>query len=164
MFEEKETEILSISKYGNLTMDSTFTTVIRIGDFLESLNPGILLKQNIIDKNTSIISLFKRENNKFVHYDSIEKKNYGFLENDDFEMGLFFEIDEAGTLSLIIPTKKGKNYFFFNYRRNVYFIKSKLMNHKKDLYDANLGATFRYIVANKKGDRHMDVFHQLIHF
>ena len=161
LFEEKETEILSISKYGNLTMDSTFTTVIRVGDFLESSNPGILLKQNIIDKNTSIISLFKRENNKFVHYDSIEKKINGFLENDDFEMGLFFDIDEAGTLSLIISTKKGKNYFFFNYRRNVYFIKSKLMNHKKDLYDANLGATFRYIVTNKKGDRHMDVSHQL---
>ena len=35
------------------------------------------------------------------------------------------------------------------------------MNHKENLYDANLGATFRYIVTNKKGDRHMDVSHQL---
>jgi len=161
LFEKKDPETLSVTGYDNLTMDSTFTTVIRVGDFLGSSNPGILLKQNIIDKNTSIISLFKRENNKFVHYDSIEKKINGFLENDDFEMGLFFDIDESGTLSLIIPTKKGKNHFFFNYRKDVFFLKSKLMNHKKNLYDANLGATFRYIVTNKKGDRHMDVSHQL---
>ena len=160
LFEKKDPETLSVTGYDNLTMDSTFTTVIRVGDFLGSSNPGILLKQNIIGQNSSIISLFKRENNKFVYYDSI-KKNEIFEKDDDFEMGLFFDIDESGTLSLIIPTKKGKNHFFFNYRKDVFFLKSKLMNHKKDLYDANLGATFRYIVTNKKGDRHMDISHQL---
>ena len=160
LFEKKDPETLSVTGYDNLTMDSTFTTVIRVGDFLGSSNPGILLKQNIIGQNSSIISLFKRENNKFVYYDSI-KKNEIFEKDDDFEMGLFFDIDESGTLSLIIPTKKGKNHFFFNYRKDVFFLKSKLMNHKKNLYDANLGATFRYIVTNKKGDRHMDVSHQL---
>ena len=160
LFEKKDPETLSVTGYDNLTMDSTFTTVIRVGDFLGSSNPGILLKQNIIGQNSSIISLFKRENNKFVYYDSI-KKNEIFEKDDDFEMGLFFDIDESGTLSLIIPTKKGKNHFFFNYRKDVFFLKSKLMNHKKNLYDANLGATFRYIVTNKKGDRHMDISHQL---
>ena len=162
LFEKKDPEILTVSGYENLTIDSTFTTVIRVGDFLGKSNPGIILKQNIIGQNSSIISLFKREDNKFVHYDSIKTdKINGFSNDDDFEMGLFFDIDEAGTLSLIIPTKKGKNYFFFNYRKNVFFLKSKLMNHKENLYDANLGATFRYIVTNKKGDRHMDVSHQL---
>ena len=71
-------------------------------------------------------------------------------------MGLFFDIDETGTLSLILPTEKGKNIFLFNYRSNIYFLKSKLMNDKQKFYDTNLGTTFRYIVTNKNGDRHMD--------
>ena len=53
-------------------------------------------------------------------------------------MGLFFDIDEAGTLSFIIQTENGNNYFFFNYRRNIYFIKSKLMNDKEKYYVINL--------------------------
>ena len=75
-------------------------------------------------------------------------------------MGLFFDIDETGSLSIIIPTKK-TTYFFFNYRRSIFFLKSKLMNSKTNLYDVNLGATYRYIVTNKNGDRHMDISHQL---
>jgi hypothetical protein len=82
-------------------------------------------------------------------------------EGDEFLMGLFFDIDETGTLSLILPSSKGKNYFFFNYQRTVYFLKAKLMNHQKNLFDTNLGATYRYIVTDKSGDRHMDVAHQL---
>ena len=76
-------------------------------------------------------------------------------------MSLFFDIDETGTLSLILPTIKGKNYFFFNYKRNIYFIKSKLTNSQTKLYNSNIGASFRYIVTDKNGNRHMDVWHQL---
>jgi hypothetical protein len=35
------------------------------------------------------------------------------------------------------------------------------MNHEKNYFDTNLGATYRYIVTDKKGDRHMDIAHQL---
>ena len=35
------------------------------------------------------------------------------------------------------------------------------MNNKKDLFDTNLGVSYRYIVTDKRGDRHMDVAHQL---
>ena len=84
------------------------------------------------------------------------------LDKDDkFKMGLFFDIDETGTLSLILPTEKGKNIFFFNYRSNIYFLKSKLMNDKLKFYDTNLGTTFRYIVTDKNGDRHMDISYQM---
>ena len=35
------------------------------------------------------------------------------------------------------------------------------MNYKERLYDVNLGATYRYIVTDKSGNRHMDVWYQL---
>jgi hypothetical protein len=35
------------------------------------------------------------------------------------------------------------------------------MNDKKKFYDVNLGSTYRYIVTNKAGDRHMDVSFQM---
>ena len=81
---------------------------------------------------------------------------------DEFTMGLFFDIDETGSLSFILPTKNGKNHFFLNYKRNIYFLKSKLMNDKSLYYDTNLGATYRYIVTDKKGDRHMDISYQMV--
>ena len=35
------------------------------------------------------------------------------------------------------------------------------MNDEDYYFDSNLGATFRYIVTNKKGSRHMDISYQL---
>ena len=156
-------EKLSVDGYKNLRMDKNYPTVIRVGDFLASSNPGIIVKFNAEtdNGNTSIISLFKRDEGKFQYYMSIEMdKIKNKIEGDEFEMGLFFDIDETGSLSIIIPTKK-TTYFFFNYRRSIFFLKSKLMNSKTNLYDVNLGATYRYIVTNKNGDRHMDISHQL---
>ena len=159
-----ETLSVSLEGYKNYTMDSNYPTVIRVGDFLASSNPGIIVKFNALNENndnTSIISLFKRDEGKFQYYMSIEMdKIHPKIQGDEFEMGLFFDIDETGSLSIIIPTKK-TTYFFFNYRRSIFFLKSKLMNSKNNLYDVNLGATYRYIVTNKNGDRHMDISHQL---
>ena len=164
LFYNYSIDTLSVEGYSDLEIEQNYPTVIRVGDFLGSSNPGILLRQKKKGSNISIISLFKREENQFIHYTSIEmdkindeKKPVG----DEFLMGLFFDIDETGTLSLILPSSKGKNYFFFNYQRTVYFLKAKLMNHQKNLFDTNLGATYRYIVTDKSGDRHMDVAHQL---
>ena len=159
-----ETLSVSLKGYTNITMDSNYPTVIRVGDFLASSNPGIIVKYNALNESndiTSIISLFKRDEGKFQYYMSIEMdKIHPKIQGDEFEMGLFFDIDETGSLSIIIPTKK-TTYFFFNYRRSIFFLKSKLMNSKNNLYDVNLGATYRYIVTNKNGDRHMDISHQL---
>ena len=159
IFEFREDQTLDVPGYDNLTIDSTYPTVIRVGDFLASSNPGILVKQK--NDKDSIISLFKIENDKYQHYASIKKSKIDKFGEDEFEMGLFFDISETGILSFIIPTKNGKNYFFFNYKRNAFFLKSKLMNHEKNYFDTNLGATYRYIVTDKKGDRHMDIAHQL---
>ena len=159
--------IENIDKKKTVELDNTYTTVIRVGDFLGSSNPGILVKQIIKDVNGNIeesqISLFERKDGTYKYYLGIknDKTNLPEMENDIFKMGLFFDIDETGTLSLILPTEKGKNLFFFNYRRDIYFLKSKLMNDKKLFYDINLGATFRYIVTDKKGDRHMDISYQM---
>ena len=147
-----------------VTLDDSLPTVIRVGDFLGSSNPGIIVKQiiQLDDKNISQISLFKIEDQKVLYYDGIRlDKIPGHDDDDEFKMGLFFDINEAGSLSFILPTVKNNNYFFFNYRRNIFFIKSKLMNDEDYYYDSNLGATFRYIVTNKKGSRHMDISYQM---
>ena len=166
LFYNYSIDTLSVEGYSDsdLELEQNYPTVIRVGDFLGSSNPGILLRQKKKGSNISIISLFKREKNQFKHYTSIEMDRIideKKPEGDEFLMGLFFDIDETGTLSLILPSSKGKNYFFFNYQRTVYFLKAKLMNHQKNLFDTNLGATYRYIVTDKSGDRHMDVAHQL---
>ena len=77
-------------------------------------------------------------------------------------MGMNLKWDYFMILLRILPTKKGKNLFFFNYRRNIFFVKSKLMNDKDNYFDINVGSTFRYIVTDKKGSRHMDIAYQMI--
>ena len=156
--EEEKNQNLKVS------LDGSLPTVIRVGDFLGTSNPGIIVKQIIEEngKKYSQISLFERDDKKFKYYAGFKlDKIPGHESDDEFKMGLFFDINEAGSLSFILPTVKNNNYFFFNYRRNIFFIKSKLMNDEDYYYDSNLGATFRYIVTNKKGKRHMDISYQL---
>lgn len=149
-------------------LDDSFPTIIRAGDFLDSSNPGLIVKQNIKkgDKKYSQITLYERDDGKFKYYNDfkiskINSEKYGIEGDEEFTKGLFFDIDEAGSLSMILPTNKNKNFFFYNYQKNVYFLKSKLMNDEDYYYDINLGSTFRYIVTDKDGDRHMDVSFQM---
>ena len=74
---------------------------------------------------------------------------------------MFYDINEAGALGLIVQNDKLQNFFIYNFRRDKYFIKSKLMNDKEALYDINIGASFRFIVTSKDGSRHMDISYQL---
>ena len=166
---EAEISNLTIDGVDNsrIKLDSNYATVIRIGDFLGTSNPGILVKQNIYDEsnkyNYSQISLFQRIDGKFKYYTGIKLEDSEMTnkKGDSIKMGLFFDIDEAGILSLIISTNQNNTYFFFNFKSSIYFIKSKLMNDKTKYYDVNLGSTYRYIVTNKAGDRHMDVSFQM---
>ena len=145
-----------------VSMDkNSYPTIIRTGDFLGTSNPGIIVTH--IVGNKTQLSLFERANGKFQFYGAIEHdKISDKLDGDKIDMGLFFDLDETGTLSFIVQTEKGKNYFFFNYKKNIYFVKSKLMNDKSKFYDTDLGTLYRYIVTDKKGDRHMDISHQLV--
>ena len=166
---ENKTDYLEIKGIPNnkTKLDKTFPTVIRMGDFLGSSNPGIMVKQ-IIDGGSSQISLFKRKSKEetYEYYDGFKmdefEKEHDLKDGDEFKMGLFYDIAETGSLSFILPTKKGKNLFFFNYRRNIFFVKSKLMNDEDNYFDINVGSTFRYIVTDKKGSRHMDIAYQMI--
>lgn len=156
---------LKIEGKENVRIDASYPTAIRVGDFLGSSNPGIIVKQIYKDNKDGEdkyqISLYERNDNTFKYYTGIEISEISPDKNEEFTMGLFFDINEAGTLSFILPSNYNNNYFFFNYKRNIYFIKSKLMNDLDDFYDVNFGASYRYIVTDKKGDRHMDVGFQL---
>ena len=157
-------------KIHSIEIDNSIPTVLRVGDFLGSSNPGILVKQIIKYKkefnlkNKIQISLFERKDEEFKYYAGFTMEDLlgdDYDGTDEFKMGLFYDIAEAGSLSFILPTIKGKNHFFFNYRRNTFFVKSKLMNDEDYYFDSNLGATFRYIVTDKKGSRHMDIAYQM---
>ena len=149
---------LSIDGNENIQLDHNFSTVMRFGDFRASSNPGFIVK--LYTDGVSKISLFERENKKFTYFDGIKMEDLT-KDNDDFRMGIFFDIDEKGSYSFILPTKKGKNYFFLNYQKDCYLLKEKLVNDKNYFYDANLGTSFRYIINEKNGDRHMDITSQL---
>lgn len=169
-FKNKSTDNFSLTiddeNIESINLDNSSTTVMRMGDFLGSSNPGILVKQILHYKDgttKSQISLFERKDEQFQYYAGFTMKGIVGKEQvtDELKMGLFYDIAESGTLSFILPTNEGKNYFFFNYRRNIFFIKSKLMNDEDYYFDSNLGSTFRYIVTDKKGDRHMDISYQM---
>ena len=139
------------------TLDDTFVTVIRPGDFLMSGTPGLLVKHNLKSSGNSTISLYKKEGENFEEYIRFDWKELG----TNPRIALFFDINESGALGLIIQDTGYKNHFYFNYRKDTFFIKSKLMNDDSEFSDMNLGASYRYIVTDQSGDRHMDISYQL---
>ena len=158
IFEFENTYNLSKIDNSVTILDNSSITVIRPGDFLGSSIPGILVKQNVKNSATSVISLYEKNDKNFELYLRIDNTKIGTPKS-----AVFFDINESGSLGLIVQNEAKENHFFFNYRKNTYFIKSKLMNYEKDKLntDTNLGAYYRYIVTDQSGDRHMDISYQL---
>ena len=131
--------------------------LIRPGDFLSSGTPGILVRE-IIDDNgaKAAISLYEKTDDGFNLYLRVYGNKVGNPKN-----GIFFDINESGSLGLIIENDENKNHFIYNYRKNAFFVKAKLMNDINKYYDSNVGATFRYIATDSDGDRYMDISYQL---
>ena len=148
--EDPENKIKGFDKGNNNGM-----AFIRPGDFLSSGLPGILVREKIEGNNTAI-SLYEKTTNGFKLYLRVFGDKVGKPKD-----GIFFDINESGSLGLIIRSEDGKNHFIYNYRKNVFFVKSKLMNDREAYYDANVGASFRFIVTDSDGERHMDVSYQL---
>ena len=172
-FEEIEVkgDIFKLEKTFSLSdfpIHSNYPTHIRFGDFLFDANPGIIATQVVNEKK--VINLYE------VNVENIKLRNtfelnkipiQGADNNDEFEMGLFYDIEELGSMSMILCTKNGNNYFFFNKQKTKYFIKSKLIsqkNDKKGYFDTNLGATFRYIYTDEVGKEHMDLSFQMAQY
>ena len=134
--------------------------LIRPGDFLSNGLPGILVREKIDDNGNKIaISLYeKKVNGNFSLYLRVNGNGDKVGEPKD---GIFFDINESGSLGLIIRDKEGKNHFIYNYKKNAFFVKAKLMNDRNNYYDSNVGASFRYIVTDSDGDRFMDISYQL---
>ena len=142
----------------NSTLDNSFVTVIRPGDFLSDSSPGILVRQNF-GAGSKAISLYSKKDKQYVLHYLIKKENV----MAEPKLALFFDINESGFLGLIVKDENETNHFFFNSRNNNYFIKSKLISSdEKDFYsDGNLGAIFRYVVTDKNGKRYLDLSYQL---
>ena len=160
IFEEFKTYNLSqIDKEGKTTLDDSFVTVIRPGDFLEHAKPGILVKHLSNNDANSTISLYSKDGDNFEEFIRINRTHL----NANPKLAVFFDINESGSLGLIVQDENNVNHFYFNYRNNTFFIKSKLMNDKNEnlFTDTNLGTYFRYIVTAKSGERHMDISYQL---
>jgi len=160
IFKEFKTYNLSqIDKEGKTKLDDSFVTVIRPGDFLEHAKPGILVKHLSNNDANSTISLYSKDGDNFEEFIRID---WDQLKAHP-KLAIFFDINESGSLGLIVQDEYNVNHFYFNYRNNTFFIKSKLMNDKNEnlFTDTNLGTYFRYIVTAKSGERHMDISYQL---
>lgn len=156
IFKKKEnhTYDLPLPDVPNVHLDNSSLAIIRPGDFLAEGRPGLLVKQKSGDK--TYLSLYSKDAYEFILQLTVNSSKIGNVKN-----GVFYDINESGLLSLIVQNDKLENFFILNYRKNTYFVKSKLMNDKKAYYDANLGASFRYIVTDRDGSRHMDLWYQL---
>ena len=132
--------------------------LMRPGDFLSSGTPGILVREIIDDngENRKAISLYEKTDDGFNLYLRVYGDKVGNPKN-----GIFFDINESGSLGLIIQNDENKTHFIYNYRKNAFFVKAKLMNDINNYYDSNVGATFRYIATDSDGDRYMDISYQL---
>ena len=158
--EPEEFNLTKIDENKEQKFDTNSITIIRPGDFLGNLYPGILVKLLVGTEETEekpVIALFSKNGDCFDLFLNVTKIE-GKIGNP--ERAFFFDINESGTLSIIVETDDEKNHILFNYR-NSFFIKSKLMNEKKDYYDVNLGSISRYIVTDQDGDRHMEISYQL---
>jgi integrin alpha FG-GAP repeat containing protein 1 len=129
--------------------------MITPGDFSAEDQQGLLVRQKSGDK--IFISLFSKDAVKFnLQLNLTKNTKIGNLKS-----AVFYDINEAGALGLIVQNDKLENFLIYNFRRDKYFIKSKLMNDRKSYYDMNIGASFRFIVTSKDGSRHMDISYQL---
>ena len=156
IFKKKEnhTYDLPLPDVPNVRLDDSSLAIIRPGDFLAEGRPGLLVKQKSGDN--TYLSLYSKDAYEFILQLTVNSSKIGNVKN-----GVFYDINESGLLSLIVQNDKLENFFILNFRKNTYFVKSKLMNDKKAYYDANLGASFRYIVTDRDGSRHMDLWYQL---
>ena len=155
-FEEFE---LPTNSTKHAELDYSTVTVLRAGDFLSNSAPGILVRQNFEGSSKAISLYSKNEDQYILHFQIVKDDKH----MDEPISALFFDINESGSLGLIVKDESGYNHFFFNFRKNTYFVKAKLMNYKdvKFYSDANIGASFRYIVTDQSGARHMDISSQL---
>ena len=146
-----------VESYGEKAkFDKSLTPMITPGDFSAEDQQGLLVRQKS-DDGTVFISLFSKDAEKF----NLQLNVTNNTKIGNLTRAVFYDINEAGALGLIVQNDKLKNFFIYNFRRDKYFIKSKLMNDKEALYDINIGASFRFIVTSKDGSRHMDISYQL---
>lgn len=146
-----------VESYGEKAkFDKSLTPMITPGDFSAEDQQGLLVRQKS-DDGTVFISLFSKDAEKF----NLQLNVTNNTKIGNLTRAVFYDINEAGALGLIVQNDKLRNFFIYNFRRDKYFIKSKLMNDKEALYDINIGASFRFIVTSKDGSRHMDISYQL---
>ena len=146
-----------VESYGEKAkFDKSLTPMITPGDFSAEDQQGLLVRQKS-DDGTVFISLFSKDAEKF----NLQLNVTNNTKIGNLTRAVFHDINEAGALGLIVQNDKLQNFFIYNFRRDKYFIKSKLMNDKEALYDINIGASFRFIVTSKDGSRHMDISYQL---
>ena len=146
-----------VESYGEKAkFDKSLTPMITPGDFSAEDQQGLLVRQKS-DDGTVFISLFSKDAEKF----NLQLNVTNNTKIGNLTRAVFYDINEAGALGLIVQNDTLHNFFIYNFRRDKYFIKSKLMNDKEALYDINIGASFRFIVTSKDGSRHMDISYQL---
>ena len=157
VFDDINAISFDVESYGEKAkFDKSLTPMITPGDFSAEDQQGLLVRQKS-DDGTVFISLFSKDAEKF----NLQLNVTNNTKIGNLTRAVFYDINEAGALGLIVQNDKLQNFFIYNFRRDKYFIKSKLMNDKEALYDINIGASFRFIVTSKDGSRHMDISYQL---
>ena len=143
---------------------------IRLGDLKNEAFPGFILVNKINDSNYTV-NIY--HNNKNDCKDSGKDDCLPF----SFKLGAmftqeqhlkgtplyasYFDINEDGSLDIVIATANGIDCYFNNYVYDTFFLKGETMLETKNFASLEIGVNYRYIVTNNSGDRLNQVSFQL---
>lgn len=146
---------------------------VRLGDLKNKAYPGLILISERKNNRTVFIYhndkndcegktdcrsfVFKKSANFTFEY---ENANNTYLKGKPLYAS-YFDIEEDGSLDIIIATDKGIECYFNNHEYDTFFIKSETMLEEKKLSSLEVGVNYRYIVTDNNGDRKLQVSFQL---
>ena len=145
---------------------------VRLGDLRNEAYPGLILINE--GENNRTVFIYRNKNDcegktdctpfNFTKYANFtfeyENASNKYLKGKPLYAS-YFDIEEDGSLDIIIATENGIECYFNNYEYDTFFIKSETMLEEKKLSSLEVGVNYRYIVTNNNGDRRLQVSFQL---
>ena len=166
----KNSITVTLSDVTNMVAFPNTNSYVRLGDLRNKAYPGLIL-------------ISEGENNRtvFIYHNDCEGKTdctpFTFTKGANFTFeyenanntylkgkplyASYFDIEEDGSLDIIIATDKGIECYFNNYESDTFFIKSETMLEEKKSSSLEVGVNYRYIVTDNDGNRRLQVSFQL---
>ena len=165
---------ITLQDVKNMVAFPNTNSYVRLGDLKNRAYPGLILISEDDKGNRTVFIYHNDKNNCEGKTDCIpfvfeKPANFTFQngnENNKYLKGKplyasYFDIEEDGSLDIIIATDKGIECYFNNFEHDTFFIKSETMLEEKKSSSLEVGVNYRYIVTDNDGNRRLQVSFQL---